>query len=326
MSSQIIKSHKGKPLVSVDTGLVTGLLPAVLDEVEKPEIKWNGRKIPGKLLLKTVALSRYVHKTYGGEVQWRLAYHREKQKWAVIVLSQFVGEGLYSQDCATEQEIEDELASLGPGWVLDGTGHSHETASAFKSGTDHKDEINQTGFHYTVGHVNGEKFDIHCRRSFRGVMYDNIDPMEMFTITSFSTKNLPKFPPKWTRKLKKRPVQERIAFNDARRHRNFVTDYMINYHNNTSPQFGFGNHKDGMQPTMKIVNPDADYCMGRPMYETIRSVISIISGVSFEDALDEIIRHHEMETSYSRRGRRSDPFEVCEDEFWPIHEYGTDLY
>lgn len=304
--SQLVKTYKGTPMVEIESGLITGTVPAIHDEVKSPSIKWNGRKIPGKLLLRTVSFSRHVLEKYGSEVQWRLAYNKEKGKWAVIVLNQYIGTGMYSEDCVEDGEIERELAALGSGWVMDGTGHSHCNSSAFQSGTDHNDELKQTGFHYTVGHINKDEFELHCRRTFRGVLYEIEDQFEMFNISSLSTKNLPRFPAKWRTKLKKKPVVEYNArhygFNwtpfqwpsitcvhKGNPHCHQAVDLFLS----TGADKRTGMYED--YATGFEFTDNKQHKMDRPMYENIRLVVESISEMAFEDALNELLYHVSIE-------------------------------
>jgi len=41
--------------------------------------------------------------------------------------------------------------------------HHHCSTSAFQSGTDEADEVDREGIHFTVGNLNTDEFDLHCR-------------------------------------------------------------------------------------------------------------------------------------------------------------------
>ena len=60
---------------------------------------------------------------------------------------------------------------VGEGFRSLGSIHSHCSISAGQSGTDHEDEIRQDGIHITIGKIDENPYDIHCRFVFYGVSY-----------------------------------------------------------------------------------------------------------------------------------------------------------
>lgn len=204
--SEIIKTYKGKPLFKKETGLITGDVPAICIKHDGPSIKWHGSKFPKNLLLQTVSFARHITTLYNGECQWRLAHNKDKDEWAVIILNQYISRGMTSDENFLDGELEKALASLGKGWRFNGTGHSHCDIDAFMSGTDKADEEGQSGFHYTVGKLLHDEFHLHCRYSFRGVLYEFEDNDIMFEKHDRSTKNLPDFPREWLDKLEEKKI------------------------------------------------------------------------------------------------------------------------
>jgi len=53
-----------------------------------------------------------------------------------------------------------------------GTVHHHCSASAFQSSTDEQNEWNQDGLHITVGRIDQERHDLHCRFYLAGNGYE----------------------------------------------------------------------------------------------------------------------------------------------------------
>jgi len=205
----MIYKHKNKPLEKIEEGLVTGDLPAIMIEEEAPSFHWNGARVPAKLLRKTVAFAKHVYDKHGGEVQWRLLYHEERHLWAVVVLRQFISNSLESEECGNDGDIEEGLKRLGKGWVYNGTGHSHCNADAFMSSTDEKNEREQNGLHYTVGHLDKDKFDLHVRYSFRGIIYE-VDIDDVFEPHDRRMGCLPKFQKYWKYMLSERPPRPAV--------------------------------------------------------------------------------------------------------------------
>lgn len=173
-----------KILDDQDLGLWSGRIPVDLpDEAGVPELHWKGGKLPLELALQMLAFFRFADKKWGGEAQVRLAYNPATREWKAVPLPQWIGTGMASDELPGPKRLgyrmtpEDEalrermMKSLGEGYVLNGTAHSHCDAPAFASGGDTHDESTNAGLHLTMGRIHGEQVQVHGRVVFRGVKY-----------------------------------------------------------------------------------------------------------------------------------------------------------
>lgn len=201
----------GRPIEVVDTETISGEIPAITYEKKNTKLTWNGGKFPKKLLMQTVAFSKYCYDTYGGEVQGRLYYNKRKKRWKVIVLPQFVSRTLESEEI---EDHADRLAMLAPvdndEWDECGTWHSHAQAKAFQSATDYKDEIIQPGLHYTLGSMCDEVNTFHSRYNVRKVFYD-IDDKEIMQKHIVKISQCKAFPIEWVNALHERPARPAVS-------------------------------------------------------------------------------------------------------------------
>jgi hypothetical protein len=202
--------YEGLPMINQDTGLVQGVVPAITSENVTPELKWTGTPFPRKLYLQTVAFARWCMLTHGGEVQGRLYYNVETNKWAVAILPQWMEEGLHSTEIEDHKDRKKSMRHVsGPGWRQNGTWHSHAHAGAGQSPTDMKDEIKQQGLHYTVGSLRNKYSSFDSRYSYRGLMY-NLNDDEVMPSASVISKKCKAFPEEWKSYLHKAPKKETV--------------------------------------------------------------------------------------------------------------------
>lgn len=180
--------------------------------VKDMEFNWHGAPIPLALWGQIVAFLKWSYDTYDCEAQCRLSYNEKRKEWGVAVLPQTISTGLFTKEVETHADRETAFNECGlyDGFSFVGTVHHHCGASAFQSGTDHKDELTQPGFHVTLGHLNTKQADFHCRGSFRGIMYPTIDKKDWLPYTDeelTSLENLAVFPKVWeSRLVKAEPV------------------------------------------------------------------------------------------------------------------------
>jgi hypothetical protein len=158
----------------VNLGLYEGYLPTMVEKIEKPVLRWHGSRIPRHLWQAVCSFMRWTQETYSSEAQLRLYYNEQHHHWKAVVLPQTVRTGMTSNEIPNHVKRQDILMLVNPeaGWKPAGTVHHHCTASAFQSGTDYKDEIEQNGLHVTLGHMLSEKLDVHARATFRRCQYE----------------------------------------------------------------------------------------------------------------------------------------------------------
>jgi len=154
-------------------GLWKGYVRAAVQPKQvTPHLRWNGKRIPILLMHQAVAWFRAVNKSSKAECQLRLFYHVE-HGWAFDALPQS-GAGLSTKEISDDPRhgkiISDYAAR---GYESCGTIHSHCNISAFQSGTDSADEMQQaSGPHFTIGKLEEKNPDWHCRIVFRRVQYE----------------------------------------------------------------------------------------------------------------------------------------------------------
>ena len=182
--SQLSTSY-GKVLAPQDLELWSGPIALDLQVADKPVLRWKGAPLPAEIWSQLAGFFRHANETWRSEAQARLFYRAETREWRVVVVPQTVNTGMFSGEIkpvslTVEQEkLRTQVFNAVEGFEPCGTAHSHCDCSAFQSGTDHKDELTQTGLHITFGRVSSDNMHIHGRVSFRGVLY-NLDWNDWF--------------------------------------------------------------------------------------------------------------------------------------------------
>lgn len=207
-SAQII--HDGSVYNYFDNGMMRGYLPAQPQIPKKsPTLEWSGTKMDWTTFCQMISFFRWTYQDTKGESQCRLAYHKEQQKWAVVVLPQRRSFSLTTEEIADHAGRAEALAILAQGYNLVGTAHHHCSAGAFQSGTDKKDEEGQDGVHFTFGHMDKEELDSHVRVTLGGLQYTS--GLETWIELPAPPENLPKVVrDEWAKYWLKNPAQ--IAF------------------------------------------------------------------------------------------------------------------
>ena len=206
-------AHGGKLVSLQDLGLWKGHIVASVPPLATPVLRWLGAPLGMEIWCQLAAFFRHANKTWHSEAQARLAYNEATREWKAVVMPQFVGTGMTSNETTWQHREQREAVlarELADGFVFNGTAHSHCNGSAFASGVDSNDEITQTGLHFTLGHVNAERLDVHGRVVFRGICYkidwrdwfpdwpDELEPSdERFTFVLPSPFNEAGFPQAW---------------------------------------------------------------------------------------------------------------------------------
>ncbi len=141
----------------------------IFEEKEKVPFKWKGSKLTPELFAQINAFFLWTYSKWQAESQIRLFYNTKDKIWAAYPFPQEIRKG----SMTTEDEHSEECRSKFPDpWEYLGTAHHHCGTGAFQSSTDHKDEINQDGFHYTIGKLNQKELDFHGRFSWSGSLFD----------------------------------------------------------------------------------------------------------------------------------------------------------
>jgi hypothetical protein len=76
------------------------------------------------------------------------------------------------------------------GWAYLGTVHHHCSCSAFQSSVDQNNEKDQDGIHITIGNMNSDVYDMHCRFYLRKDLFD-VDMSWFWDIGETFTEGMP---------------------------------------------------------------------------------------------------------------------------------------
>jgi len=140
------------------------------DEVKEatPTPTWKGAKIDLQNWYKFVTFCLASQKKNKAEAMVLFFYDENKEDWHLWAPPQET-QGM-TVNVTEGQDYDEQRTQLPP--LMFGSGHHHCTSSAFQSGTDHEDEIDKEGIHVTLGNLDKQILDIHCRIIVRGVSYD----------------------------------------------------------------------------------------------------------------------------------------------------------
>ena len=132
------------------------------------KFEWTGPKL-NAIWPQILAFFRWTNDTYHSESQVRLYVNVREKKWAAWAFPQKARTGMSATELGDAPEFAEQRKQFpDPDWYYWGTVHHHCNASAFQSGTDLANECNQDGIHITVGNLNSQLYDIHCRMYIGG--------------------------------------------------------------------------------------------------------------------------------------------------------------
>lgn len=216
--------YQDKVVAHQRMGRLEGMLQTMLPEIaDTPKIQWHGTKIPKRLWERIKSFMTWTQGEYHSEAQIRLYYNDLTNRWRALAWPQYIGTGMFSEEIEGNHDNKARLMPLidvTRGWYEFGTVHHHCTASAFQSGTDHKDEIDRPGIHITLGHVLSDVMSIHARFVTKKIQYE-VDLSEWIDGNQTSSSEAP-FPRLWADQCFKKPLPVWKPW---------------------KPRAGFGNHK-----------------------------------------------------------------------------------
>ena len=169
-NSAIIKTSSGKSVEEKNlSGLFTCLLEHKVTETAA-KFNWVGPKISPKEWAQMMAFFEWTQETEKSESQVRAFVHPQ-HGWKFWAFPQEGGTSMTTKEIPCI-EADEQRKQFGDGWEYFMTVHHHCTASAFQSGTDEADEKNVDGLHITIGHMDKDKRDIHCRLYIKGHRFE----------------------------------------------------------------------------------------------------------------------------------------------------------
>jgi hypothetical protein len=175
MKAAIITESSGK---SVEVKGINGLFTCLLEhevKATKAKFDFTGPKISPEMWAEVMAFFEWTQEIEKSESQVRLFLH-PTHGWKAWAFPQKGGTGMTISEIEDHPDRATQRARFADhdGWTYFGTVHHHCTAGAFQSGTDTADEKNQDGLHITVGHMDKEVRDLHCRLYIKGHKFEPV--------------------------------------------------------------------------------------------------------------------------------------------------------
>lgn len=162
--------HEKKLYERMETDLFSGWTPAKIEVKEgRPNFTWKGAKIPWALWAEVVSFLRWTQEKFKEEALVTFFYHPDDRKWGAWAFPQEPN-GMTVRLLPEHPLYKEDRQRFGRGWIQFGSIHHHCTAKAFQSGTDSKDECDRDGVHFTIGELDKDMVDIHCRQVTDGIM------------------------------------------------------------------------------------------------------------------------------------------------------------
>lgn len=137
------------------------------------DVAWMGPKIPKEEWQKMLAFFKWTNTEHHSESQVRMFVNPSLNTWKIWAFPQQARTGMSAREISGEDfdkqraEFKDE-----EGWIYFGTVHHHCNMGAFQSGTDLDNEISQDGLHITIGKLDQQSLDMHCRFCMAGSMFE----------------------------------------------------------------------------------------------------------------------------------------------------------
>jgi hypothetical protein len=155
----VIMYFNGKKYKEINNDFAQGSILDVTDEATyKPQLIWK-RKLPVAVWNQILSYMAESQRKFGAETQMRLLWH-DDHGWKAHAFPQETG-GMTTKELDNDEK--EEQMKLFPDYIPLGTVHHHCNISAFQSGTDEKDEVDQEGIHITLGNLDDTMFDCHVR-------------------------------------------------------------------------------------------------------------------------------------------------------------------
>ena len=155
-----------------EAGPWTALIPVKVEKADDLRHRWDGGRISLDQVRQILSFFHWSYAETKSESMCHLFYHEAEERWEPVVLPQKGYQGMTVSLIDAAENIAGAIRTLGLGWELGGTWHHHCSASAFQSGTDHKDEQDTPGLHLTSGGIGEAKYSVHVRSSFKRTITD----------------------------------------------------------------------------------------------------------------------------------------------------------
>jgi len=221
-------------------------------ETDMAPFVWKGGKLQSAMLRQVLAFFHWVNTTHHTEATARFFYNMATGTWAVAVLPQKICGGLSAKELSETDEYKEILRLLlEQGFENFGSIHSHCNISAFMSGTDERDERDDVGFHITLGCLNKDKADFHCRYSSYKMIFKT-DPtcwIDGDPDVYLSTIGLSEFPEEWKGRMRKVEAPKYTTYHGSGAYGHDWGDNCTYYPN----RGGGGKGSKGFQHTLQFI-------------------------------------------------------------------------
>lgn len=136
---------------------------------EKPTPQWHGPLIPWDMWCELVAWCQVTQEKFKSEALAFLFFDLDKKEWKHWYPPQITnGMTVQADDDSEEYKLQRKHFPD----LQFGSLHHHCTSQAFASGTDHADEIDRDGFHFTVGNIGSKEHSAHFRLCLDGTCHE----------------------------------------------------------------------------------------------------------------------------------------------------------
>jgi len=170
----IIKDGKVFDRLADSNGLLF-FMPSECGVLNDTRVRWMGGKISWQQWINIFAYAERVSDEEESECQWQFFCNdKEIIAWA---FPQTKKSGMVTKELQDDPNFAKQMHEIrSKGYYPYGTGHTHNRAGAFQSGTDMNDEAQSEGLHITLGKVSKtEPHEIHARFTAKsdGVILEN---------------------------------------------------------------------------------------------------------------------------------------------------------
>src|SRR5208282_1810415 len=170
MQSAKIIASRGK---SVELKELEGIFSCLLEHKVSEttgQFEYTGPRISVECWEGVLRFFKWTYQDSKSESQVRLFVH-PVHGWMAHAFPQKGGTGLTTKEIESE-DAKAQRAAIPEGYTAFGTVHHHCAINAFQSGVDLEDESAVDGLHITVGNVDKEQMDLHCRLYVKGNKFE----------------------------------------------------------------------------------------------------------------------------------------------------------
>lgn len=181
----------------------------------RADAAYIGPPIPAEVWNKILSFFHWTWVETKSESQVRMYVNPKLKTWSSWAYPQEANLGMSARELDTpEASKQHEQFPDSQGWLYFATVHHHCSSPAFQSGTDEMNEKNQDGLHITVGRIDQDVHDLHCRFYLRGMGFEPdlaefwdigaqakaLIPRNLYSIVAqfqMSRASNAEFPPQW---------------------------------------------------------------------------------------------------------------------------------